>query len=239
MSGPTQGIFIVVDGIDGAGKTTQVQILADALEKSGESVVTSKEPTSGAFGRKVRESATLGRLSLDDELRAFVEDRKEHVGNLIAPALAAGSIVILDRYYYSTIAYQGSRGASWRSIAGDMRQMFPTPDVTFLLDADPAVTLHRIASVRGDIPNEFERLDQLTAVRGVFQELAAIYPEVLTIDASQSIPLVYRAITGLLVDGVLKQKRCFKPYDCDTMFCTPRLTGQCEWANMAPKLAAY
>ena len=60
------GIFIVVDGIDGAGKTTQVQLLAEALEKTGETVVASKEPTNGQFGRRLRESATSGRFSLDD-----------------------------------------------------------------------------------------------------------------------------------------------------------------------------
>lgn len=232
------GIFIVVDGIDGAGKTTQVQLLGDALEHAGETVVRSKEPTNGPWGRKVRESATSGRLNLDDELRAFIEDRREHVDNVIRPALAGGQIVILDRYFYSTIAYQGSRGADPRSLTGDMRSLFPIPDVTFLLDADPAVTLHRIANGRGDTPNEFERLDQLTAVRKVFLDLAAGAGEMQVIDASQSIPAVYRAIVGVLVDGALKKKRCYKSYDCDVFNCTPRATGMCDWAKIVPQLSS-
>jgi len=172
MDGLDNGIFIVVDGIDGAGKTTQVQILGDALEAAGESVIRSKEPTNGEWGKKLRASAANGRMSLEDELRAFVEDRKEHVVTLIRPALDAGKVVILDRYFYSTIAYQGSRGADVRSIEGDMRSLFPAPDVAFLLDADPVITLHRVENGRGDTPNHFERLDLLQDVRKVFLELA-------------------------------------------------------------------
>src|SRR4051794_35061604 len=125
MDGGSTGIFIVVDGIDGAGKTTQVQLIGDALEAAGEVVVRSKEPTNGPWGQKLRASAANGRLPLDAELRAFVEDRKEHVASVIRPAMDDGKIVIVDRYFYSTIAYQGSRGADACSVEGDMRSLFP------------------------------------------------------------------------------------------------------------------
>jgi dTMP kinase len=237
MSGHMPGIFIVVDGIDGAGKTTQVQRVGDALESAGERVVRSKEPTGGQWGRKLRESATTGRLALDDELRAFVNDRKEHVAKVISPALAQGAIVILDRYYYSTIAYQGSRGADAKSIAGDMRSQFPTPDVAILLDADPEIALQRIENGRGESPNHFERIDELRAVRQVFLDLGQTDPAIRIIDGNQSIEAVYQAIAHVLVEGVLKQKRCAKDYDCDVFYCTPRIVGECRWANkIAPKL---
>jgi dTMP kinase len=178
-------------------------------------------------------------MSLEDELRAFVEDRKEHVVTLIRPALDAGKVVILDRYFYSTIAYQGSRGADVRSIEGDMRSLFPAPDVAFLLDADPVITLHRVENGRGDTPNHFERLDLLQDVRKVFLELAHNDPILRIVDASQSIEAVFAAIAKVLTDGVLKQKRCAKSYDCDYHFCGPRLAGQCRWAEIAPHLLDF
>lgn len=231
-----EGILIIVDGIDGAGKTTQVNLLADALEKAGESVVRSKEPTSGVWGKKLRESAVSGRMSLEDELNAFVRDRQEHVAAIIQPALQAGKIVILDRYFYSTIAYQGARGADAASVAGDMRSIFPIPDVAILIDADPAITVNRIAVGRGDTPNHFERVDELEKVREIFLELAKTDDVIRVIDGNQSIQAVYRAIVEVVVHGVLRQKRCAKDYDCDYLYCAPRLAGQCRWAEVAPEL---
>ncbi len=124
------GILIVFDGIDGGGKTTQAKLLADILTAAGETVVLSKEPTDGPWGKQLRASATTGRMSLADELHAFTEDRKQHVTNLIAPALARGEIVILDRYFYSTIAYQGARGTVPHANArpGGRSGRRPSPD---------------------------------------------------------------------------------------------------------------
>lgn len=229
------GIFIVLDGIDGAGKTTQVQLLGDALEAAGETVVRSKEPTNGQWGRVLRESAASGRMDLASELQHFTEDRREHVETVIAPALAAGKIVIVDRYFYSTVAYQGARGAKPMDVARDMRSMFPIPDVAVLLDADPALTLARIETGRGETPNHFERLDQLQSVREIFLGMAALR-EIKFVDASQGIEGVYRQIVNVLVEGVLKQKRCFKAYDCDVFYCAPRALGDCRWANIVPSL---
>ena len=99
------GLLIAIDGIDGAGKTTQVEFLRKVFSDAGMEVVCSKEPTDGEWGSKLRESAQNGRLSLEDELDLFVKDRRDHVETLITPELEAGKIVILDRYYYSTITY--------------------------------------------------------------------------------------------------------------------------------------
>ncbi|MBL9085553.1 MAG: dTMP kinase, partial [Planctomycetia bacterium] len=89
--------MIVFEGIDGAGKTTQVGLLVDALRRAGEDVVSSKEPTRGPWGMKIRESAVKGRLPEAEELQAFIEDRREHVRDLVGPALERGAIVVLDR----------------------------------------------------------------------------------------------------------------------------------------------
>src|SRR5579862_9479426 len=115
-----ESILIAVEGIDGAGKTTQVKMLRDALERAGLAVVASKEPTSGQWGRIIKESATSGRRTPEEELDLFIKDRAEHVENLIAPAMKDGKIVLLDRYFYSTIAYQGSRGANVEQVKSMM-----------------------------------------------------------------------------------------------------------------------
>ena len=200
------GVFIAFEGIDGAGKTTQVGLLADFLTSIGETPVRSKEPTEGHWGRLVRASAASGRMSLADELNALTEDRKEHVRKLVQPALERGGMVILDRYFYSTIAYQGSRGGDDTAIAEQMFRVFPTPDVVFLIDVPPVVGLSRIEEGRGDTPNEFEEHGNLQLAREVFLKLAATHPEVIKVDGTQAIDAVHRVVLRTLLDGVLKSK---------------------------------
>src|SRR4051812_21534342 len=96
-----RGVLVAVEGIDGAGKTTQTRLVADRLRALGFDVVTSKEPTTGRWGQMLRDSALTGRLEPAEELAAFVADRREHVATLIEPALGAGKIVLVDRYYFS------------------------------------------------------------------------------------------------------------------------------------------
>src|SRR2546430_9038964 len=129
MTRSDTGILIAIEGIDGAGKTTQVAHLADFLKRAGDSPICSKEPTNGPWGRKIRESAANGRMNLADELRAFTEDRKQHVRDLILPSLAAGRTIILDRYLYSTVAYQGARGCDIDLLMSEMLSIAPEPDV--------------------------------------------------------------------------------------------------------------
>lgn len=166
-----RGIFIAVEGIDGAGKTTQVRLLADELRKMRMNVVTSKEPTDGLWGRKIRESASSGRFPADEELRLFILDRTEHSNTLVRPALERGDAVILDRYYYSSIAYQGSRGQDYRAVQAIMEERFPRPDAVFLLDIDPEVSLARIRDYRKETPNEFETVQSLARAREVFNSI--------------------------------------------------------------------
>src|SRR4051794_11632799 len=144
MKRSDQGCLIAVEGIDGAGKTTQVEMLARFFSAVGESVLKSKEPTDGVWGQKIRLSAAKGRMSLDEELNAFVEDRKEHLRDTIRPALAAGKTVILDRYFYSTIAYQGARSGDTATLATKVAEGVPEADAVVLLDVTPELGLARI-----------------------------------------------------------------------------------------------
>ncbi len=201
----SRGILIAIEGIDGTGKTTQVALLANVLRQAGQDVVTSREPTDGYWGRKIKESATNGRLSPEEELDAFIRDRTEHVTNLIQPALDAGKIVILDRYYYSSIAYQGSRGANVEAVKATMETRFPIPDMVFLLDIDPALSLHRIAKSRNERPNQFEQLEGLAKAREVFHSLVG--ERVKKIDGALPVPEVQQRILELFIEGPLKAKR--------------------------------
>lgn len=235
-NGRPAGILIAVEGIDGAGKTTQVVRLCDALSAVDEIAIRSKEPTNGPHGRRLRESAQTGRLDAHEELRIFIEDRREHVETVIRPALNRGEIVILDRYFYSTIAYQGSRtGHHPCELYQDMRE-FPTPDVTFLIDVAPEIGLHRISG-RGDIPNEFERLDSLREIRRLFLELRECAPEIHTINGFPDVDSVYHEIIHRLVD-VLQAKRCVKPWGCDMLLCSYKETGECKWPVERARLLA-
>jgi dTMP kinase len=230
-----RGILVAVEGIDGAGKTTQVKMLTRALKRAGEPVISSKEPTTGQWGSILRKSAQTGRLSLEEELETFIKDRTEHVEELIVPHLSAGEVVILDRYFYSTIAYQGARGADISTVSREMYSRFPEPDAVFILDVDPVVGIHRIANDRGEEPNHFEDRDSLGQARQIFNQMdrANIY----RVNGLLSIDEVHRQIMNLFVDGPLKAKRCAKQYGCDDHFhCSFRLSGTCEWWNVRGKL---
>ena len=165
------GLFIVLEGIDGTGKSTQAKQLAEWFREQGREVIASREPTDGPWGTKIRATAATGRLSPEEELDYFLRDRREHVEQLIAPALAAGKVVILDRYYFSTMAYQGSRGVDPVEIRRQNEAFAPVPDLLFILDLDVETALTRIGG-RGDTANEFEKHESLAKCREVFLTLA-------------------------------------------------------------------
>lgn len=236
MPQDSNGILIVFDGIDGAGKTTQVDLLANALRKAGLTVVTSKEPTDGQWGKKIRESAMAERMPLDEELYSFVMDRKEHIETLIQPALNKGEIVILDRYYYSTICYQGARGEDRIKLRDRVIESAITPDVSFIMDVNPYISQERI-QVRDGAPNSFESLEYLQKVREVYDWVCKEDPTLYEIDAHFSINDIHRTIVKILIDGILKEKLCFEKHNCDDEYhCSFRMTNNCEWTNTKASL---
>lgn len=160
------GILIAFEGIDGAGKTTQAAALYALLRSSGVASISTKEPTTGAWGTKIRRSAVAGRMPPSEELQAFIEDRKEHVHAELGPALTAGTVVIVDRYYPSNVAYQGARGMDPRELLR-ANSFAPVPDLLFVLDIEPKVGLARVAA-RGDEADLFEKEDELARAREIF-----------------------------------------------------------------------
>ncbi|KAB2642752.1 MAG: dTMP kinase [Verrucomicrobia bacterium] len=163
-------MFIVIEGIDGTGKSTQVQLLAEWFAAQGREVLTSREPTDGPWGKKLRDSAASGRLEPAQELEYFLKDRRQHVEEVIAPALAAGKVLILDRYYFSTMAYQGARGFDPAEIRRRNEEFAPPPDLLLILDLE-VTTAHQRIGLRGDTNNAFEQRDALDRCRQIFLSL--------------------------------------------------------------------
>lgn len=168
------GFLFAVEGIDGSGKTTQARRLADYCQEKGLEYIMSKEPTKGKYGQLIRDSASRGRLSADEEIDLLLKDRREHVEQVIRPALDVGKVVILDRYYFSNAAYQGAHGVDPEIILSRNEAFAPPPDLLVILDVPPQTGLQRIRE-RGDEPNKFETLDSLERARAIFNRIDRPY----------------------------------------------------------------
>jgi dTMP kinase len=187
------GSLIVLEGLDGSGKTTQVAALAGALRAAGREVVETREPTDGPIGRRIREMAAGGEsVAPEQELAWFMQDRREHVAQVIRPALAAGRVVVSDRYFLSTVAYQGARGLDWRAILADAEREFPLPDLALILEIEPAAGLSRARARGGRHEPAFETEAYLARVAAIFA--AVERPWVERIDAREDAERVERAV---------------------------------------------
>jgi len=181
-----RGFLMVIEGIDGTGKSTLCAALEAELKRRGIDCVRSREPTDGPHGRKIREIALSGRdhLPLDEELRLFIEDRKEHVAQVLRPNLEAGRVVLLDRYFYSTMAYQGARGADPAAIRKMNRAFAPEADLLVILELDVENALQRVRESRGSIPDAFEGEEYLQEVDAVFRSIE--HRNLLRLDARKT-----------------------------------------------------
>ena len=168
-----RGSLIALEGLDGVGKTTQARLVAQYLGNLGLSVILTREPTNGPVGLKIRRLIAHGRQGLTPaaELDLFVADRREHVDNIIKPALAEGKIVITDRYYFSSLAYQGALGLDPRDILRRHQDFAPPPDLVIILEL-PLTEISRRLQQRG-LPTSFEKIDYLAKVAAIFEQLAA------------------------------------------------------------------
>ena len=178
------GRLIALEGLDGCGKSTQQERIAGALRAEGYSVVVTREPTDGPWGRRIRAMARgAGRVAPEEELGWFVEDRARHVAETIQPALRAGHIVLTDRYTLSSVAYQGARGLDWRDILEQGEARFPLPDLVLLFDVAPQVGLARVAQRGGPREEVFESRSYLEQVAAIFAAIER--PYVVRIDADR------------------------------------------------------
>ena len=172
-------MFVSFEGLDGSGKTTQVERLRESLEAEGREVVTAREPGGTALGEQLRALVLHGReMTPWAEALVYAAARAELVAQVIEPALARGADVLLDRYFDSSVAYQGiGRGLGMHEVLelNLLAVRGCVPDRTFVLAVDPARSLQRV----GGSPDRIEREDGAfhEKVAAGYEQLAALFPE--------------------------------------------------------------
>lgn len=187
-------MFIAVDGIDGAGKTTLVRRLAKQFTRLNPLVT--KEPTDKSeWGRALRDSALRSRLPHAKELEYFHKDRMNHLETEIKPALAEMRLVICDRYVDSTLAFQATTPADADKLYRSFSQEILTPDVTFILDCAVEIGLSRIKKARSRF-SAFEDMETLERARAIYHSRKGAH--YAHIDASHSADHTYEQVRAEL-----------------------------------------
>ncbi len=189
-----KGFLIALEGVDGSGKSTQAGLLAGSLKKDGYPVVLTREPTNGPAGQQLRSylKGPARHLSPEEELSLFLEDRRGHVSQIISPSLARGKIVISDRYYYSSVAYQGALGLDPDDILAANQSFAPAPDLVFLLVLPVAEALHRLARKGKEARQVSESFPYLKQVAAIYAGLQG--PRFRRVEASGPPLTVHAAI---------------------------------------------
>jgi len=194
-----EGVFIVLEGGDGAGKTVQARALCSGLKRAGYRIHATAEPSRSAVGRLIRRSFLEGeKVSPEVEALLFAADRFLHLKSEIRPALAAGRIVVCDRYMYASFAYQGAQGVDLDWIRG-INQFAEKPDLSVYLDVPAETGLSRIRRKK----TVLEKLELLHRVREEYLKLVQA-GELVLVDSTQPIEKVSEDIYAL-VTGRLKE----------------------------------
>ncbi|MBE6519410.1 MAG: dTMP kinase [Thermoplasmata archaeon] len=197
-----KGAFIVFEGADGAGKSSLCKRVAEWLTAKGRDVVLTAEPTHEGIGAFIR-SGNAGGISQRTEALLFVADRNDHTEKIMR-MVEEGKVVLSDRYFASTVAYQSARldgDASDRDWLIDInRQFIDRPDATILLDIDPKVGLSRVGD-RGEEISKFERMDFQKQVRENYLRLAKEFGFNI-VDASRSRDEVYMDTIAILEEVI-------------------------------------
>ncbi len=198
----TPGKFITFEGIDGAGKSTHVGSVAAQLRASGKTVVTTREPGGTPLGEKLRELLLQEPMHLETEALLMFASRREHIAQVIAPALARGEWVISDRFTDASFAYQGGgRKLSLEKLAVLEQWVHPDlqPDLTLLFDVPLEVARQRLDADRTLDKFEKEKQDFFAATRAAYLQRAAQFPaRIRVIDSTQSIAAVNAEIDALI-----------------------------------------
>lgn len=176
------GTLIALEGIDGSGKSTQARRLREALIERGISAIVFREPGASQYGDKLREQFRDGRtVPPEEEAQLFIEDRRIDVRDNILPSLDVGEVVIMDRYYFSTMAYQGALGLDVEQLRQANESFAPRPRLTLILDVPPDTSAERIQASR-DAPDSYEGVEYLARVRQLF--LGFCDGDVMAVDAT-------------------------------------------------------
>lgn len=196
-----QGFFIVLEGIDGSGKDTHIKFLVEEMCQRGYKVVETAEPSRNRVGTFLKryQMRDEKRLPAEAEVLLYAADRFDHLKTVIEPALRRGDIVISNRYFYSSLAYQGSVDVDLDWIR-EMNMFALKPDLAVLLDILPEYSLQRLKRRR----TIFERVENLRRVRDIYVQLVKT-GELVSVDANRSKKAVQEELLGL-VEGLLESR---------------------------------
>ncbi|MDR3038321.1 MAG: dTMP kinase, partial [Candidatus Adiutrix sp.] len=225
--GVNRGFFVAVEGLDGAGKTTVNRLLADSLRDLGLDPRPVKEPTSGPFGREIRELVRGGRRDLtpERELDYFVRDRAADVAENIGPALLAGRPVLADRYILSNVAYQSARGLSEKAIL-KANAAFPRPDLTVILEVPVSLGLARVARRPEGPEAGFEERNYLERVKAAFDRQDST--DVFRVDGQAPPEEITAFILAELRRRSLLLDEPLRFVDCHCHLAEPEFAGRLE-----------
>jgi dTMP kinase len=197
------GKFITLEGIDGAGKSSHLTFIAETIRQRGVPVVTTREPGGTPLGEALRTMVLNEKMHADTETLLVFAARREHLAQVIEPALAKGAWVICDRFTDSTFAYQcGGRGISHERTR-TMEQWVHghlQPDLTFLFDAPIEVARERLDKNTPE-PDKFEReqSDFFTRVRAAYLERAKTFPaRIKVVNSAQPLAAIQQELAALL-----------------------------------------
>lgn len=194
------GKFIVFEGIDGAGKTTQIKIVENFLNSTYDVISTSEPTTVSEYGKRLHESFHTTRLPAEEELECFMKDREHHVQAFIRPALEQGTTILCDRYWFSTYAYQNAYKADGSVRFHDHRSVLIKPNLVLYFAIDPVIAL-----ARKEKKSTFEENDKY--MQQVAENYELLYQSnvvnMVKVDATKSVEEVTKAclaaITPILV----------------------------------------
>ena len=203
------GRFITLEGGEGAGKSTQIQVVKDYLLTRGNDVVVTREPGGTSEGQEIRNLLVSGdkdKWSPLSETLLILADRAAHLERVIRPALAEGKYVVCDRFFDSTKAYQGVAGGLGLDVIHNLQQPVlgtTLPDVTFLLDIDPEKGLRRAQERGGELRFESKTLAYHRTLRNAFLDFAAQEPDrIFVIDADRDVEAVSADILAVLDERI-------------------------------------
>jgi dTMP kinase len=190
----------VIDGIDGSGKSEIIKMLHNYfLEHKKNRVLSTKEPTDGIYGKQIRKILVEERNPISNSkklMELFIKDREEHLKNTIEPFLKKfnrheSNIVLCDRYYYSTIAFQGAQGLNIKELIAKNKP-FRKPDIAFILDVEPSIALKRIKYRKKE---KFEQLNFMKKIRDNFLKLPNLLDDnIKIIDSSKTLNKVFEEV---------------------------------------------
>lgn len=193
------GKFVVIEGLDGSGKSAQADLVVDYLKYNGKEVMATKEPTMDSeAGIKIKQALKKEIIIEPLELqKLYVQDRKEHLENIIIPALKEGKFVVSSRYAFSTFAYGHLDGLDVSYLV-ELNKEFILPDLTIIIDVSSESCMVRI-SERGNGKELFEEKEKLEKVNQIYKKIPDMFENVVAVNGEKTIQEVFEDIKKVIV----------------------------------------